>query len=131
MTKVYTLDGNIINVGDWDLQIVSEQIIGRPFPGPLTTPPDDWDYQISFVDWVTNPLPEGAIEEDIEIYYDSKGSIQRLSDKERLDALELAAETLKAYEAELTSIMRYVGLGDATQEQVDRAKFLRDYIKEA
>lgn len=59
MSKVHTLDGEIINVGDWD-------------------------YLISFDEGgnevVNNPLPDGVIEEDIEFIRDAKGRVRRSDD---------------------------------------------------
>lgn len=67
MSKVYTLHGQIINVGDWD-------------------------YQISVggdgVETINNPLPVGAVEENIEYVHDAQGCIRRSDDYYYLRAAE-------------------------------------------
>lgn len=59
MSKVYTLNGEIINVGDWDYLITL----------------DEDDNEV-----INNPIPDGAIEEDIEFIRDAKGRVRRPDD---------------------------------------------------
>jgi len=83
MSKVITLDGQIINVGEWDYKVEREEVITNPFPGPMPAP-EDWDYKIQYVDVTTNPLPERAIEEDIDLAFDAQGSVRRSNDYQGL-----------------------------------------------
>jgi hypothetical protein len=59
MSKVYTLDGQIVNVGDWDYCVSVDE---------------------DGVEVVNNPLPEGAVEGDLEYTKDAKGSIRLCGD---------------------------------------------------
>lgn len=125
MTKVFTLEGEIINVGDWDYKVYQEPIINNPFPGPMEAP-EDWDFQFTYEDRVGNPLPEGAIEEDIEIIYDSEGRVRRADEAEKYDLIARLAEAKR----ELDELMVDIQLGMATPEEVARAKELRTFIKD-
>lgn len=88
MTMVITLDGKIINVGPWDYKVSQEAVATKPFPGGPLPAPDDWDYGIEYIEVVGNPLPEGAIEEDIEIVADALGRIRRHDDYYKLRRAE-------------------------------------------
>lgn len=59
MSKVFTLNGQIINIGDWDYQASLDE---------------------SGKELIGNPLPQGAIEEDIEYTTDAKGRIRHCDD---------------------------------------------------
>lgn len=59
MSKVYTLNGQIINIGDWDYQL-------------------EVDHE--GLEIIHNPLPVGAIEEDIDYTCDAKGRIRHCDD---------------------------------------------------
>lgn len=59
MSKVFTLDGQIINVGDWDYCVSLDE---------------------EGLEVINNPLPEGATEEDIDFVQDAKGRIRHLND---------------------------------------------------
>lgn len=130
MSKVFTQNGVLRNVGDWPYQIYQQEVIGNPFPGPLDAP-DGWDYQITYVDVVGNPLPDDHIEEDIDWYFDEKGSAQLLRDKPALDAAEEAAKELAGLQAEFDSIWPDVVLGVADEQTMDRARYLRAQLKAA
>ncbi len=79
MTKVFMLDGKIINVGEWDYQVYQVEVIGNPFFGEGDAP-EDWDYQIRFEDVIGNPLPDGATEEDREVVESAKGRLLLVDD---------------------------------------------------
>ena len=85
MKKVFTLNGKIINVGEWDYCVVREQISENPFLGDGEHP-EDWDFNFSEFETVTNPLPEGAIEEMREIVQSAKGRILLDTDWKELRA---------------------------------------------
>jgi hypothetical protein len=87
MTKVFTQDGKIINVGDWDYQVYQVEVVGNPFPGPME-PPEDWDYQIRYEDVTGNPLPDGAIEEDRTVVESANGRLLLAEDWYELRADE-------------------------------------------
>jgi hypothetical protein len=59
MSKVFTLNGQIINVGDWDYCISL----------------DEEGNEV-----ITNPIPEGTVEEDVEYVHDAKGRIRHADD---------------------------------------------------
>lgn len=124
MTKVFTLEGEIINVGDWDYQVYLAPVVNNPFPGPMEAP-DDWDFQITNEEFIGNPLPEGAIEEDLEIIYDSFGRVRRAEESAKYELIAQIEDAKK----ELNSLMVDIQLGIATQEEIDRAIELRVFIK--
>lgn len=75
MTHCITLNGAVINVGPWDYQIgqLEEErfgVIPEPILGPHTI----------MIEVVTNPMPDGAIEEDIELAWTVDGHIVRAAD---------------------------------------------------
>lgn len=67
MSKVITHNGEIINVGPWDYQ--------------LTT--DEDGTQV-----INNPIPDGAIEEDVEYTLDARGRIRKVDDYHHLRKAE-------------------------------------------
>ena len=79
MTKVFTLDGKVINVGEWDYQVYQVEVIGNPFPGPME-PPADWDCQVTLENVTGNPLPTGAQEIDASIVETAKGRLVLTTD---------------------------------------------------
>lgn len=87
MTKVFTLDGKIINIGNWDYQVYQVEVIGNPFSGE-GDPPEDWDYQVRLEDVIGNPLPAGAIREDREVIESAKGRLLLAHDWQALRADE-------------------------------------------
>lgn len=74
MTKVFMLDGKIINVGDWDYQPFFAEVASNPWLGEGDIP-DDWDFAYQSVEMFANPLPEGAIEEERDIVESAKGRL--------------------------------------------------------
>lgn len=83
MTKVITLDGELINIGAWDYQLNVEEVVGNPYTGE-GDPPGDWDFQIIIEEVIRNPMPDGAKEEDLEIIESAKGRLLLATDWERL-----------------------------------------------
>lgn len=79
MTKVITLDGKLINVGEWDYQICEVERTNNPYDGE-GDPPESWDYKISRELVVKNPMPEGALIEDLEVVESAKGRMLLASD---------------------------------------------------
>ncbi|MNP56225.1 hypothetical protein D3C76_1509340 [compost metagenome] len=88
--------------------------------------PDDWDHQIYQQDVVGNPLPDGAIEEDLDIFFDRLGVLRLVRDAE---AMELESRIASA-NAELSELLIDIQLGMANPEDVERAKELRTFLKE-
>lgn len=125
MTRVVTLNGEIINVGDWDLQLVVVDNIGNPYDGE-GDPPEDWDYQITTTMEAMNPKPDGAIVEDIDIMYDAEGRIRRADEAHKYELIAKLAEAKR----ELDELMVDIQLGMASPEEIERAKELRTFIKE-
>jgi hypothetical protein len=95
MSKVFTLNGQIINIGEWDYCITT----------------DDEGSEL-----VSNPLPDGAIEEDVEYVHDAKGRVRHPEDYyslrkaeyppigEQLDALFAAGAFPEEMSAKLQAI---------------------------
>lgn len=110
-TKVILLNGQLINVGDWDYCIMERDVIDVD---GVVTLRGDWDYKpdadgeptnpipphaIQRVDCkITNPLPEGAVEAYEEIVVTAKGRITLKSDyrTQRADAYPAITEQLDA-----------------------------------
>lgn len=115
MTKVITLNGKLINVGSWDYCIVTEYVDTNPWEGEGEAP-EDWDYKTEQVQSITNPLPEGAIEEDAELVESAKGRLLISTDwynlredayppiKDQLDAAWKGGEDLEAMKQLILSI---------------------------
>jgi len=125
LTKVVTLNGVIINRGEWEYQLFQAEVINNPFPGPLQAP-EDWDYQITYETLVGNPMPEGAVEEELEVFYDRQESLRRVNQAAELEIATRVAEA----KAELTLLYPDVLFGLASDETVERARELRVFIKE-
>lgn len=117
MTKVFTLGGKIINVGDWDYQVYQVEVIGNPFPGPLD-PPEDWDYQIRYEDVTGNPLPAGAIEEDRTVVESAKGRLLLAE-----DWYELRADEYPSIKDQLDAMWKG---GAAADEMAARVQAVKD-----
>lgn len=79
MRKVITLDGRLIHIGEWDYMSYTDRVIDNPYLGEGDAP-DDWDFGIRYVEVISNPLPEGAIEEELEIVESAKGRLLRADD---------------------------------------------------
>lgn len=123
--KVITVDGRLENLGTWDFQPYEVEVINNPFPGPLKAP-EGWDYKITYRTEYANPLPAGAIEEDLEVFYDRQGSLRRVD-----QAAELELETkVRAAKVELKELILDIQLGLASPEEIERAKTLRVFLKE-
>lgn len=125
LEKVVTLDGNLINIGAWDFKPYNVEVINNPFPGPMEAP-DDWDFQITYREEIGNPLPEGAIEEELEVFFDRAGSarlVDQAADLELVSRVNAAA-------AELGSLMMDALLGLASPDELERAKSLRMFLKD-
>lgn len=125
MSKVYTLDGVIINLGDWDFQESFELRYGNPYLGEGPEPEDWKSYPYEEV-VINNPLPEGAIEEDLEVSFDSRGILRRSEDLQRVETSYL----VEAYRKELVDLTLDIQLGLATDEDLERAKTIRTFIRE-
>jgi hypothetical protein len=125
LEKVVTLDGDLINIGAWDFKPYKVEVINNPFPGPMEAP-DDWDFHISYREEIGNPLPEGAIEAELEVFFDRAGSA-RLVDQAA--DLELVSRVNSAT-VELSSLMTDALLGLASPDELDRAKALRLFLKD-
>lgn len=125
MNKVITLDGKIINLGEWDYLVSYEDRVGNPFPGPLEAPPD-WDFRVAQVPVVGNPMPEGAIEEEIDVFFGRDGVLRRVDTAHEYELESRVA----AASYELSELLVDIRLGLATPEELERAKQLRTFIKE-
>lgn len=66
--KVIKLDGKVINIGEWDYNITTDEATGEKV--------------------INNPLPDGAVESDEEVTTTDDGSRIAASDYARLRALE-------------------------------------------
>ncbi|MNJ30867.1 hypothetical protein D3C77_254790 [compost metagenome] len=125
MTKVITLNGSIINLGDWDYKVEVIEESTNPYLGE-DIPPEDWDWGIVRKFTIHNPLPEGAIEEVLDIFYDRDGSLRLVRDAEAMEA----ESRRQAASAELSELMVDVQLNMASPEEMERAKELRAFLKE-
>lgn len=125
MTQVITLDGEIINVGPWDAQEEYVEVVTNPY-NLGGDPPENWDFGIVVELREINPLPQGAIEEDLEIMYDHEGRVRRASDSAKY---ALIAQ-IGAAKSELDSLMVDIQLGMASPGDIDRAKELRVFLKD-
>lgn len=79
MRKVITLNGSLIHIGEWEYLPYTDRVVNNPYLGEGDAP-EDWDFDIKFVEVVSNPLPEGAIEEELEIVESAKGRLLRADD---------------------------------------------------
>ena len=124
MSKVITLGGKIINRGDWECQVYYVDKVNRPFPGPLEAP-DDWDYEITKERIEGNPLPEGAIEEDLDIFFDRQETLRRVDEAHLFERESRMASA----SGELSELLIDIQLGVASPEEVERARELRVFLK--
>lgn len=123
--KVVIVDGRLENIGDWDFMPYEVEIIGNPFPGPMDAPPG-WDFQISYERRFANPLPEGAIIDEREVFFDRAGSarlVDQAAELEHISRVQAAAK-------EFDELWKDVSLGLATPEETARAAELRTFLKE-
>jgi hypothetical protein len=94
--KVITLNNEIINIGEWDYK---KKTLGDS------------------TETVTNPLPEGAIEEDLEVSYTTDGKIVKTTDYynlrqseypyigDQLDAMWKGLKSLSIQDADFTNML--------------------------
>lgn len=75
MTKCITLNGQVINVGPWDFK--EEKQTEMKFEADKD---GVFDFREREVPVVTNPMPEGALEEDIVLAWTADGRIVRGDD---------------------------------------------------
>lgn len=123
--KVITVNGRLENRGDWDYQVSTEEETTNPcdmIPAPI-----DWDYGVKIVSTINNPLPEGAIEEELEVFFDRFGTLRLARDAA---SFELDSR-IAAANIELAELMADVTLGLATDADKARAVELRTFIKSA
>lgn len=125
MTLVITQNGVLINRGEWDYGVLIDERITNPYTGEAPAP-DDWDYGIVVTETITSPLPEGAIEEDLDVFYDAKGVMRLVRDAPAFEAESRFA----SYSAELAELMIDIQLAMASPEEIERAKYLRTFLKE-
>jgi hypothetical protein len=123
--QVIIVDGKLENIGEWDYLQYEEEIINNPFPGPMDAP-DGWDYKITYETKIANPLPEGAVVDELEVFYDRLGTA-RLVDSAADFELE---SRLIAAKAEFEELWVDIKFDLASDEEVERAKVLRAFIKE-
>ena len=123
--KVITVNGRLENCGDWDYAVATQDDITNPYLGD-GEPPSDWDYGIVITNTVMNPLPEGAIEEELDVFYDRVGTLRLVRDAA---SLELESRIASA-NVELSELLIDVQLGMAGPEEIERAKELRAFLKE-
>lgn len=69
MTMCITLDGKIINVGPWDYRDKIEVFNEDDYPKGYGEVIDGF--------WIQNPLPAGAVTEDITLMLTAEGSFVR------------------------------------------------------
>lgn len=116
MTKVFTLGGKIINVGDWDYQPFMVEITGNPWLGE-GDPPDDWDFQYGTEEAIANPLPEGAIEQDRQVVESEKGRILLVE-----DWYELRADAYPSIKDQLDAMWKGGAAADEMAAKVQAVK---------
>lgn len=123
--KVITVNGRLVNRGEWDYQITTTEEIANPCE--LNPAPVDWDYGVKTVSTINSPLPEGAIEEDIEIFFDRSGTLRLVRDSASFEI----ESRIAAANIELAALMTDITLGLATDAQRALAVELRTFIKSA
>lgn len=85
MTLIVEKDGVVLNKGEWDLvKVEVVDTIGNPWPGGPLPAPDDWDYQFTTKEVITNPFPVGAHYIDTEVVFTAKGRMVLATDHLRL-----------------------------------------------
>lgn len=125
MTHVITQNGALINKGEWEYMVVTDEVITNPYVGD-GEPPDGWDFGVVTTHTITNPLPEGALDEDLDVFYDREGVLRLVRDASAFEE----ESRRQAASAELSNLMVDVQLGLASPEEVERAQALRTYLKE-
>lgn len=125
MTKVITQYGALINRGEWEYQVVTEETVTNPYVGD-GEPPEDWDFGLLTTHAITNPLPEGAIEEELDVFYDRDGILRLVRDAEAMES----ESRRQSASAELSELLIDIQLGVASPKEVERAKELRTFLKE-
>ena len=125
MTHVITQNGALINKGEWVYMVVTDEVITNPYVGD-GEPPDGWDFGVVTTHTITNPLPEGALDEDLDVFYDREGVLRLVRDASAFEE----ESRRQAASAELSNLMVDVQLGLASPEEVERAQALRTYLKE-
>lgn len=88
-------------------------------------PPEDWDFGVVTTQTITNPLPEGALDEDLDVFYDRAGVLRLVRDAEAMES----ESRRQAASAELSELLIDIQLGMASPEEVERAKELRTFLK--
>lgn len=123
--RVITVNGRLENKGEWDYKIEVKEESTNPYVGE-DAPPDDWDWGIVREFIIHNPLPEGAIEEELDIFYDREGCIRLLRDATSYETeSRLASAT-----SELSELIIDIKLDMASDEAIVRARELRTFIKD-
>ena len=125
MTKVITQYGALINRGEWEYRVVTEETVTNPYVGE-DEPPEDWDFGVITTHTITNPLPEGAIEEELDVFYDREGVLRLVRDAEAMES----ESRRQSASAELSELLVDIQLGMASPEEVERARHLRAFLKE-
>lgn len=77
MTKCFLLGGDVINVGDWDFGIAQEEV--QEFD-PTSFSGNGPQWRTVMKEVITNPLPDGATEEDIALAWTTDGRIVKATD---------------------------------------------------
>lgn len=122
---VVDAEGNLQNRGGWDFLVVNDVIECNPWTGEGEAP-DDWDLQCLERGIVTNPLPDGFRDEYHEVFFDKHGSLHLERDR----AIVEAREAREAMRVELKEILEANAFGEATPEQLERGREIRQKLKE-
>lgn len=126
MTHVITQNGALINKGEWEYMVVTDEVVTNPYVGD-GEPPEGWDFGVVTTHTITNPLPEGALDEDLDVFYDREGVLRLVRDAETMES----ESRHQAASAELAELLIDVQLGLASPEEIERAKELRAFLKES
>ena len=126
MTHVITQNGALINKGEWEYMVVTDEVVTNPYVGD-GEPPEDWDFGVVTTHTITNPLPEGALDEDLDVFYDREGVLRLVRDAEAFES----ESRHQAASAELAELLIDVQLGLASPEEIERAKELLAFLKES
>lgn len=115
MTKVFVLDGKLINVGEWDYQVSQVTEDTNPWLG-ADDAPDGWNYATVTEDVIGNPIPEGAVEMEAQVEETVKGRLVLSTDwhtlredaypslKDQMDAMWKGGEASQEMAALVQSI---------------------------
>lgn len=125
MTHVITQNGALINKGEWEYMVVTDEVVTNPYVGD-GEPPEGWDFGVVTTHTITNPLPEGALDEDLDVFYDREGVLRLVRDAEGMES----ESRRQAASVELSELLIDIQLGMANPEEVERAKELRTLLKE-